>query len=114
MTKELSMQICEKCEIPYEKVFHLPLSRDFITAYHLDFGQPKNFSKLFNLEYIIPDNEYGDQSASISFLILFNYAKGSNDYNTKGFLKLLLKTLDDFECAEYVKKAIREAKWVYE
>ena len=99
MTKNLSRQLCELCGIKQT----------------VDFTKPENFVRLFNLKWYLPDEEYGTQEASLSFYVLFNLSNSSQDWNTEGFIKLLIKALKQhISYVESIKQSIREAEWVYD
>ena len=131
MTKDLSKQLCELCgikpnffalmqseenweEIP-ESVYYKIKDCSTTKIIYPDFTKPENFVGLFNLKWYFPDEEYGRQEANLSFYVLFNLANSSKDWNTEGFIRLLIKALKEHNTyAESIKQSIREAEWVYE
>ena len=130
MTKELSKQLCELCGMEPEVIpcphrgcrnhishpCEVGGNNRFIETYP-DFGNPKNFIRLFNLKWYLPDDEYGTQEAGLAFYVLFNYGNSSQDWNTEGFIRILIEILQNTRSElyiKYIKQSIREAEWVYE
>lgn len=128
MTIELSKQLCELCGLPYEKEVIDPKQKQLadhgdprfstpsLIKVTLDFTKPENFIRLFNLKWYLPDDEYGTQEAGLAFYVLFNYGNSSQDWNTEGFIRILIEILQNTRSElyiKYIKLSIREAEWVY-
>ena len=133
MTKELSKQLCVLCGMEPKYYFYDLRYKEFIEINHKtylklkneyqtkeaypDFGNPKNFIRLFNLKWYLPDDEYGTQEAGLAFYVLFNYGNSSQDWNTEGFIRILIEILQNTRSElyiKYIKQSIREAEWVYD
>lgn len=139
MTKELSKQLCELCWIkpkikchPWEcphvgyykrdkciinfKPDEECVKRRDLSGYisYPDFGKPENFVKLFNLKWYLLDGEYGLIENSLAYYILFNFSYSLKDWNTTGFIRLLVKVVQDKHCPESIKQAIKETEWLYD
>lgn len=104
---EESIKLCQLCNIPPKIIDGKVLYVDFTT---------KNYYKLFNIIYIIPDPEYGDVKAGLAFLILFNNAI-TNFYSSKEFVETLYNMLTsdglDKDTVEAIKQTIRSVDWEY-
>lgn len=88
--------------------------RDLKPEFYPDFGKPENFVKLFNLKWYLLDGEYGLIENSLAYYVLFNFGHSSKDWNTTGFIRLLIKALQDKHCPESIKQAIKEVQWSYD
>ncbi len=123
MTKELSKQICEICEMEPET---LTVNRGFtkkeVEAYP-DFGEPENFMKLLEIisrkagVLFCHNGVYFGCSVHYGFDEKFEAIKGNL---AKNFLNTLIVQHDKnsyypklFELEE-IKQVIREAEWKYE
>lgn len=121
MTKELSKQLCELCGIKGKRVKYETETTDGCINLGSrlefpDFSKPENFVKLFQLQYFIEDCEYGLLEASVVFFAMANYKPEASDWNPKGVIKTIIKALKDniHPYTDGIKKAIREAQWVYD
>lgn len=127
MTKDLSRRLCEVCNIPYER--HIDNCRvvnndgDVCEQYVeiLDFGQPENFVKLFNIivtteDYIYQTGYYTcfSKNNQLSLLTdnfsLYEY-ESKNPDPIKAFIECVIKCVkDDNDMVDYIK----EQEWSYE
>lgn len=83
-----------------------------------DFTQSENFVKLFNLQWLDKDEEYGDSYGSIVFYAMFNYSHSSKDWTLEGVIRKIIEALQDpngYEGhIESMKQAIKSEEWKYE
>lgn len=114
MTKTLSEQLCEFVGLEYEN--KMLLGDGEVECTYLDFEQPENFVKLFNLQVEqVEDNQTKPTvSGFISDYHWFN--------DTNGFLEMLISELkenDEYNTIENqwrdsIKQAIRDYNgWVW-
>ena len=126
MTKKLSKQLCDICDIPFER--HIDNCRvvdndgDLCEQYVeiLDFGQPENFVKLFGIivtmeDFIYETGHYTAFSKNKQFALLTdNFAldefESTNLDPIKAFIECVIKCVkDDKDTADYIK----EQEWGY-
>ena len=127
MTKKLSKQLCELCNIPFER--HIDNCRvvdndgDLCEQYVeiLDFGNPENFVKLFKIivtmeDYIYQTGYYtcfsknNQLSLLTNNLSLYEYESKQSD-PIKAFIKCVIKCAKaEKDTADYIK----EQEWNYE
>lgn len=127
MTKKLSKQLCDICDIPFER--HIDNYRvvdndgDLCEQYVeiLDFGQPENFVKLLEIVSrrssvsFCHNGSYFGCSIHYYFKDIFEANEGSIQHN---FLNTLLKQDLKNPCKpkllEQIKQTIKEQEWHYE
>lgn len=129
MTKDLSKQLCELCEIE-------PKIRYFLKFMHVEYETTKEDivarSEIFKtgvLKITKVVRDYPDFTKPENFVRLFNLPIVNNGTRTVGYFvvhEFTMKTIKDFiECliiklertqlsiTKEVKQSIREAEWVY-
>lgn len=103
MTKEISKQICEKCNLTYEVPHHYwvvknpPFGTEAVqevTQRYLDFGYSENFVRLLELPYL--------SSTLLDFM---------KEYPIKDRETFLEKLLYELDNNEELKQLIRKAEW---
>lgn len=109
MSENLSKQLCEICGLKYckEKVVinEGQCPNVDIKPFYLNFEQPENFVRLFNLTLPIRG------IPSIAEFVTFEYLTITD---SKDFLEKLIKSIQEPYTEDEVIKSIREAEWVYD
>ena len=127
MTKKLSKQLCDICDIPFER--HIDNYRvvdndgDVCEQYVeiLDFGKPENFVKLFKLITTLEDCDFDTGLCYMShipsyqqlscLLVARNMYHSENPDPIKAFIECVIKCVkDDNDMVDYIK----EQEWSYE
>ncbi len=127
MTKKLSKQLCELCNIPFERHIYnyrvVDNDGDLCEQYVeiLDFGKPENFVKLLEIVSrrssvsFCHNGSYFGCSIHYYFKDIFEADEGTIQHN---FLNTLLKQDLKNPCKpkllEQIKQTIKEQEWHYD
>lgn len=108
-----SKELCEICGIKPEIIEDYDSNEYEI---YIDFEQPENFKKLFNLNFLHEDEEFGIQEVSIVYYAIYKFLDLYNgNTNSASLLEAIIDALKTGNVeSELIKEAIRAEEWKYE
>lgn len=108
-----SKELCEICGIKPEIIEDYD-SNEY--ELYIDFEQPENFKKLFNLNFLYEDEEFGIQEVSIVYYAIYKFLDPYNgNTNSASLLEAIIEALKTGNVeSELIKEAIRAEEWEYE